>query len=202
MEILDKKKVLLIPPLPEIYFKKIKEIEKLIELVDEITVNDFGTFNYFKKLEIKINLGRQIIKSKTGMMDKKIINSINKEDLEEMKELLISEFLINRVKDKINLLELNPIIQGINLKENFNYSLYWPFILNSTTFMCWSNVDNKFFRVTNCNTLCKKSVGKFLNDDYLLIGNQTLLENKEKLDDYLKKIKNNELIKRIVFLNY
>jgi len=115
---------------------------------------------------------------------------------------LISNFLLEKLKDRINLLELNPVIQGLNLKESFYYSLYWPFILNSTTFMCWSNVEDKFIRVIDCKTICKKSVGKFLEDKYLLIGNQTLLENKENLKEYLKKIKNNELIKRIVFLKY
>jgi hypothetical protein len=131
-----------------------------------------------------------------------MLKNLNKEDLENIKDLLVPKKILESIKDSINLIELNPVIQGLNLLKNFNYSLYWPFILNASTFMCWSNVKDKFFRVKNCNTICKKVTGTFLDHNYTLMGNQTLIENKEKLDNYLKRIKNNFLIKRIVVLKY
>ncbi len=189
--------VLVIPPLPESYFNL---LEKVLDFnVKEVTVNDFGTFDFLKELGFKINLGRLLVKFKTGNFS---IGEIEKEVVEELREPLISDKLLRYLKDKVNLIELNPVIQGIKLSKGFNYSLYWPYVINATTFMCWSNVDRVFTRTTNCNTLCKKFIGEFLGRDYFLMGNQTLFENKEELSDYLKRIDDKEQIERIIFLKY
>jgi len=189
--------VLVLPPLPESYFNL---LEKILDFnVKEITVNDFGTFNFLKEQGFKINLGRLLIKFKTGNFS---IGEIEDDIVEELKEPLISDKLLKFLKDQVNLIELNPVVQGIKLNNSFKYSLYWPYVINATTFMCWSNVDKVFTRTTGCNTLCKKFEGDFLGKKYFLMGNQTLFKNEEELENYLKRIENKEQIERIVFLKY
>ncbi|MEO2154491.1 MAG: hypothetical protein ABGW69_01665 [Nanoarchaeota archaeon] len=203
---INKKIVLVIPPLFENYFYLLNEID--FSLFDEITVNDFGTLNFLlgnkekNKLEIKINIGRLLVKLKTGFITEEELKELNNFVREEIKEILVNKKIMNFLKDKINLMELNPAVQGLNLKRGFEYSIYWPYVLNATTLMCWSNIDNRVIRVNNCNTLCKKFEGDFLGKNYFLIGNQTLFKNYLPFEEYLKRIKNNDLIKRIIILNY
>ncbi len=205
----DKRVVLVIPPLTDIYFKKIIEkIHKNIKLFDEITVNDFGTF-YFLREHSLLNLGRQIIKFKTGNINlKKYIHLIKEEEKKELQKPLISNFILKENIDFVNFLELNPVLQGIDLEKinlkHIRFCLHWPYVLNTTTFMCYSNLNKKngvLHRVIGCKSRCIFVKTSFLRNSYLLNGNSIYFENVEELEDYLLKINGKEKIKRIVFSN-
>ena len=199
--------VLVLPPLTDLYFNKIMEkIKNNSNLFDEITVNDFGSFFKLKD-DFKINLGRQLIKFKTGNINLEKYKGFVKDDnLKEIKKPLIGYFLIKKLRKKINLIELNPVIQNIDLiifkKENLNFALHWPFVLNSTSFMCWSKVENKFKRVVNCDLSCKFSKTNFLDNFYFIKGNANYFKNKKSLEDYLKELKGMEKIVRVVFNDF
>lgn len=195
--------VLVIPPLTDLYFKKIiDKIKENSNLFDEITVNDYGTFSLLKEF-FKINLGRQLIKQKTGNLDKKILNNLDEENLMEIKKPLINKFLLKKLEKEINFIELNPVIQGIDLKvfEDFSFkiALHFPYVLSSTTFMCWSKVDNVFKRIVNCDISCKFSKTNFLGNSYFIKGNSVYFKEEQNLREYLKKVSNNSLIERVIF---
>jgi hypothetical protein len=196
--------VLVIPPLTDLYFDKI--VESIINnknLFEEITVNDFGTFFKLKDY-FKVNLGRQLIKFKAGNINLDNYKGLIKEnELKEIKKPLISDLLIKKFEKEINLIELNPVIQKIDLsifeKMKFKFALHWPFVLNTTTFMCWSKVEKMFRRVVNCDLSCKFARTNFLENSYFIKGNANYFKNPERLEEYLDKIVKKELIERVIF---
>ncbi|MGM5483865.1 MAG: hypothetical protein ACQER9_03030 [Nanobdellota archaeon] len=184
--------VFLTPPMTDKYIEKannlinnlVKENPKL-----QITLNDFGLLNKLKNLNINLNLGRLMIKMKKGP------EIISANSIEKFKNNNLKNPLFRKYCKSNNLIrfEIDQPLQGLNLPDNENITLYLGNVLLSMTRYCLYpgiNDENYFFRIKPCKKECMKlKLTKstfYYKEKTHIIGNAEFLKTPFTIDSEIK----------------
>ena len=99
-------------------------------MIDEITVNDFGMLTYIQSnFDIKVNLGRLFFKDARDVR-------VNEYYLQKGKVNILS--VLENIVDisKINYIELDETNKMIDVNDNYNVAVHFPFCFMTTGNIC------------------------------------------------------------------
>lgn len=184
------------------YYRKIIEYLKQECPEFEIVINDWGMYRLGKELQLKIALGRLLVKQKRDPRIPEFITKLHPEARKRLKDIGLNNSLLNFLKkENIDRIELDNILQGLDLthmNNNFVFSLHVPFVYIALTRYCKFNIKyhGERFKFSSCNNKQCKTMeiyNKKMRRPIFMRGN-TLFYKNDLLPDDIEQSKINRLV--------
>ena len=185
------KVTLCVPVFSQLYLEEGKKvILKLLNaysnLIDEITVNDFGMLEFASKLNnVKLNVGRMMNKDTRDIRYAEYFNVARKPEVFTLTNSVLKNYDINFYEHDVT----NRVIDILNVKENV--SIYYPYAFATVGNICeYAGVslpiEKKFRSNYYCAYDCVRFVNEYRNDygnEYIKVGKTSYF----KVDDFIVK---------------
>lgn len=161
-------------------------LEKHADMIDEITVNDFGMLEFATKLNnVKVNVGRMMNKDTRDIRYAEYFNTSHKPEVFTLTNSLFKNYAVNTYEFDLT----NRFVDFRGVNEE--YAVYYPFTYATIGNICeYAGVSLPIEKKFRANYHCAYDCVRFLNayrtregDEYVKIGKTTYF----KVDDFIIK---------------